>query len=246
MFVHSYELWCLACQARSRAAAAIEKSPESLASDAVASFVLAAAATEAFINELAELAAVQTASPSWQDCPAPQLSALATKVAAVEARQDGYRGTIEEKYQAASVALGKPFDKGAAPFQDFRTLVRLRNDLMHMKPRGGWPGADASVYRPNYLRGLQLRGLARKVEGDPGMSWFACVQTGGMARWACGTAQSVILAVLDMIPAGSRSLTDGLQVLFRMPNPASNPITWYVPPQHLPGPPTSGGSDGKS
>ena len=104
---------------------------------------------------------------------------------------------------AAQTLGGTPFDKGANPFQDFSTLITVRNDIMHLKPRDTLdsiaPGT-ATLDVPKYVVALQQRGLARTPGPGVMMSWFNRLQTSEMAVWATKTAQAIIHAVLDLIP----------------------------------------------
>jgi hypothetical protein len=52
MFVHSGFLWGTACEARDRAIAFVRANPQAWPSDSIVAILLAAASTEAFINEI--------------------------------------------------------------------------------------------------------------------------------------------------------------------------------------------------
>jgi hypothetical protein len=132
MVVHSAYLLGVAREARDRAVAAVKENSESWPSDANVAIILAAASTEAFINELAELVAIYMASPLRKSPPMPpQLPGFAEAMNEIE----GSHGSVKLKYLIASQTLrGEMFDKGAPPYQDFDILVKLRNDHMHLKP----------------------------------------------------------------------------------------------------------------
>ena len=127
------------------------------------------------------------------------------------------------KYLMASQTLsGTTFDKGANPYQDFATLVNLRNDLMHLKPRDTFlepgNGQTLTIQPPKYIRALQQRGLAHTPPEMVNISWFHMIQKDAMAGWACATAENIILAVLKMIPDDegyARDPAAGLKNLFR-------------------------------
>ena len=112
----------MACEMRDEAKW-VEKQPTGMSSRAVIAVILAAAASEAFINELA--AEVQ----KTRDL-ASGLIAFGSVMKEIEDN----RGSLALKYLVASQALsGKMFDRGAQPFQDFDLLRRLRDLLMHVK-----------------------------------------------------------------------------------------------------------------
>jgi hypothetical protein len=169
--------------------------------DSFAAIVLAAAATEAFINELGEMVAIDKDLPWRQSNPvSPSLCAFADAIQEIEEA----RGSLLLKYLIASQTLsGSTFNKGTNPYQDFATLVNLRNDLMHLKPRDTFShseGGFTSVKPLKYIKNLQQRGLAHRPEENVNMSWFNIIQTAEMAIWACDAAHKIILAVLDFIP----------------------------------------------
>ena len=120
---------------------------------------------------------------------------------------------------AAQTLRGSPFDKGTNPYQDFSTLVTLRNDIMHLKPKDRVVIASdggQSVKVPMYIAALQQRGLASSTVG---MSWFDTIQTVKMASWAPKTAHEIILAVLDLIPDGPGDPTSMFKNIFRNHGP---------------------------
>jgi hypothetical protein len=202
MFVHSGFLWRTACEARDRAVVAVRENPQVWPADTIVSIVLAAAAAEAFINELTELVALQRDAAYRRTNPiSPSLRAFADALQAIEESH----GSLVLKYLMASQTLsGSTFDKGCNPYQDFATLINLRNDLMHLKPRDTFlepvDGLPGSIQPPRYIKGLQQRGLAHTPPKPVGMSWLNMLQTAQMSVWACDTAHNIILAVLDLIP----------------------------------------------
>ena len=54
LYVHSRHMWGIACDSRDRAIRVVAENPDTWPSDTTVAIVMAAAATEAFINELAE------------------------------------------------------------------------------------------------------------------------------------------------------------------------------------------------
>jgi hypothetical protein len=150
MAFHAAEFMAIALDARDRAADARRSNPRVMASDALVSIVMAAAATEAVINELGTYYEL-TVSPLE-----PRETASGVALAEVERS----RGSTELKYLVASLALsGHTFDRGGPPFQEFSTLMKVRNDLMHPRPLDQFDDGGATV-PPSYVRDFERRGMA--------------------------------------------------------------------------------------
>ncbi len=197
IIVHSGFLFGTARDARDRAIAAVRADSQVWPSDTIVAIVLAAVATEAFINELVEMVALDR---DISNPISPLLRAFADALQEIEEA----RGSLLLKYLIASQTLsGSTFNKEINPYQDFATLVTLRNDLMHVKPRDTFThsgGGSTLIEPPKYIRNLQQHRLARPPEESVGMSWLNIIQTAEMAIWACDAAYNIILAVLDFIP----------------------------------------------
>jgi hypothetical protein len=198
LWAHAAHIWLTACEARNRAIESVQKDPNAWPSDSIVAIVLSAASTEAFINELAELIAMTKTRPD--NTLSRELRAFADVIEEIE----DSRGSLVLKYlMAAQTLRGFPFEKGANPFQDFATLITLRNDIMHLKPRDTdvvTQDGGESIAVPKYVVALQQRGLARTLGPNIGMSWFNRLQTADIASWATKTARDIILAVLELIP----------------------------------------------
>lgn len=192
----SFALWSLACDARERAEATVRADSDAYARDATVAVLLAAASTEAFINEFTECILLYQKSKNCQDLVTPELGNCAAILKEVE--RD--RGSINQKYLWASHLLsGKPFDKGSNPYQDFKMLIDLRNGLMHLKPDDElkYDGHGAIIITPSQnVQTLQQRKFARKGNA----AGFNLIQTDKIAAWACDTARNIILAILKMVP----------------------------------------------
>jgi hypothetical protein len=198
------QLLRLVTQARDRAVQALEANKDAWPGHAIVALVLAGAAAEAFINEFAEWMAVQKAVGGKQGKSLPPaLVGFADALAEIEAS----RGTTTLKYLVASLTLGgKAFDKGAQPYQDFATLMTIRNDIMHLKPRevfveeNGAAGRHIRDRWPKYITALQGRGLARPVTKGGNGIWLNLLKTDKVACWACQAALAIIRATLDLFP----------------------------------------------
>jgi transcriptional regulator with XRE-family HTH domain len=202
LHLHATQVLLLAFRARNRAIkeyadrAQREDTTSILTPDSNVAIVLAAASTEAFVNELAEYVGLSRQNASeWRHLPQAVLAAADEVFAAEDARE-----RVTDKYVFAAGALSKPFDKGALLFQDFVRLVALRNAIMHIKPAR----LDIEHSGEQVAEQLATRGLAKKRAETFGLPWFDRLQTPGVARWACESGRNIILAMLERIaiPAG--------------------------------------------
>lgn len=207
----SFALWSLACDAHERAKEETRADAHAYARNATVAVVLAAASTEAFINEFTESVLLYQKSKNCQDEVTPAVGGCAAILKEVE--RD--RGSIVQKYLwAAHLLSGKPFDKGANLYQDFKMLIDLRNGLMHLKPDDDltYNEHGVIVIKPSKsVLGLQQKKLARVGNA----SGFNLIQTDKVAAWACDTARNIILAILDMIPDEPAGPAWSFKVAFR-------------------------------
>src|SRR5262249_31973318 len=115
-------------------------------------------------------------------------------------------GNLLLKYQLAGQILsGRTFDPGCNPFQDFASLVKLRNLLVHFGPKDDFQedteGRTTGNKHPKVVVALQQRGLAERPQPGTIVSWFDTLGTAELAAWACETALNMILAVVDLTPS---------------------------------------------
>jgi hypothetical protein len=178
---HALQLLVTACRARNRAIkeetekrTAGETNP--MVSDAAVAVVLAAAATEAFINEFAEtVSLLRENAASWDPGRiTPEMGAAADTIFALES----LRRSVLTKYSTAAKKLGKPLDKGGPIFQDFDRLIGLRNALMHVHPVR--PSEDHAGER--IADELAKRGISIELEPGVIFSWYDRMQTAAVAR----------------------------------------------------------------
>jgi hypothetical protein len=85
-----------------------------------------------------------------------------------------------------SIAAMKPLARGAQPYQDMATLVKIRNDLVHYK---------MGLRIPPYVRDLQQRGIALERKETALFAWTDAISTVEGIRWAHNTACAVIRAL---------------------------------------------------
>jgi hypothetical protein len=200
-FIHSFNVWELACQARDRAKGVAVTDPDKPTVDAVAALLLAAAAIEGFINEVVGDRDVRAIPMEVARTGGYERHVEASRLVEMIERS---RGSTELKYLLASQVLsGRMFDRGSGPFQDVAMLFDLRNMIMHLKYVEQsvkiLDGNRVSSEMPPKIRALQARGLARRTAVG---TWFQALQTYEIAAWACETARGIMRATIAMLPPG--------------------------------------------
>ena len=187
---HCIELMYAAYRARD-AARIDSQRPNALPTDALAAVVMSVIAAEAFINEFPET--IRWAQSSHGN---PLVTPAMAKCADVLEESVRLRDGITKKYQAAALALsGSRFNAGREPFQDFRLLVDIRNEIVHLKPawsEGVHQGRKLTVV-------LEKRNLTAKSS----LPWINKLEDTRVATWACETVRAMILAVLAFTPDGT-------------------------------------------
>jgi hypothetical protein len=168
---------------------------------------------EAFVNEVGEMAGRGANLPVSGVAAIDQLRDLSATLTEIEAS----KGPVQLKYQITSKILsGRTFDKGAQPFQDFADLMRLRDDLVHLRHRDR-TDADGYISPSSAVaRMLQQKGLTYSPGGGPtdlpgGMSWLNEIETAGVATWAYRAARSIVFGVGEMLPDDFRA--HGIQMM---------------------------------
>ena len=197
MHFHANHILLLSYRARNRALkecadrTAVGEAATLLTPDANVAIVLAAAATEAFINELAEnIGLYRQNAADWQSMT-PTVLAAADAIFEIE----NSHGQVTDKYFRASTCLGKPFNRGGNPFQDFRHLIGLRNSIMHVTPVRPSEEHSGSELTDQ----LAARGIAMRASPTFNLPWFDRLETPEVARWACDSGRKMILGMLDLI-----------------------------------------------
>jgi hypothetical protein len=194
MAFHAAEFMAIALTARDRAAEARRLDLSSTPPDALVSIVMAAAATEAFINELQGYYGLEEISDSLQ----PTELACAEALAEVERS----RGSTELKYLVASLTLsGQMFDKARQPFQDFSILMTVRNNLMHPKPLDRFDDSGRVMVPPRFMHDFEQRKMTYQRDAQTSVSWLNLLETEKVASWACQAAIEIIVSVINIAPA---------------------------------------------
>jgi hypothetical protein len=171
-------------KARDMAATA---SPESGDPDAV--IILATAGLEAFVNALE--------GPGTSIDVHPRLIALAQVL--FEAEKS--RVQLTAKCELAHLVLTeKPIDRGSSQYQKLKQLVKLRNDLTHVKPIRG--GNEVPLESNSHVRYFLANGLVAKVDSGFGghLTWDRVVLIPAVARWAYNTTVTTMSWLSDLMP----------------------------------------------
>ena len=176
--------------------------------------VFCAMALEAFINECGRLASTIPTSERQKI-----VEAFESVLSELEERKEA----IVVKYHLGLLVFaGAAWDEGAKPFQDFKLLLTLRNEIAHMKG-DAWesevgkqkpdPERRSDQY-PKWVREFRSRKLI--PEPTVSTSWLEQITTPKVALWACRTASTITSEFYSSVPEGSfkESLKDHL---FLMP-----------------------------
>lgn len=206
LIAHSAFIYSLAVQAHERSLKA-HREGKTLQEDAIAAVILAVASLEGFINDLVSLHSIlgrplslTTISEHWEDF-------------------EGF--SVQAKYLLLGVVLGKPFRKGAQPYQDFRLLVQLRNLLVHLKPGEILLEGDKLRWKqPGIFRKLVARELISdavlNVTHHQKTSWYWHISSVKVAAWACNTTSAVVRHVGDGLPQGAlKTAVDTILLRFK-------------------------------
>ncbi len=189
--------------------------------------VFAAAAAEAFINEFAKHAEIyshlgkelaklvdHTPDPEWTDPPTVDL------LAALLPEAEKHKASPNSKYQIAKLVLtSKTFDGGGPPFQDFVSLMKLRNAIMHMDfdQIKSVKIGEVEVEYPGIIKNLESKGILADIKSDKNTicSWLLLVRTPAVAKWACNATANIVKDIMDSVPATGllRKTMDSMQLV---------------------------------
>lgn len=192
---------------------------------ALTAITFSAFSLEAFINEVGSIAS----TASVQKVNPPAVATFGSAWTEVEESQ----GSLELKYMLARfVFAGAFYARGEAPFQDFANLLRVRNGLVHLKPKdrvifreippdvwGDIERLKKDLEREPFAR-LEKAQILEKLPNaiirpaplDAHTSWTVRISTKTAARWACNVAADMIQSVLNFVPVCP--FKNGLRVLY--------------------------------
>jgi hypothetical protein len=165
-----------------------------LTPDALVAIAFAAAAVEAFTNDLTDHVQIWSTA-KWPGATLPPLIAAVQAVIAVEAGREPQQ--LTGKYRAAVRALsGKSKSPDGRIVQEVQRLLALRDAIMHAKaPRPALPRKVSAA-----LVDLRRRGLTAPIASRSKAPLFIELQSPHLSEWAFVTARNVILAMLDFAP----------------------------------------------
>jgi hypothetical protein len=214
---NSVELLRVAYIASERAVEDFNSRRNALTLDSLAAAVFAAAAVEAFTNDLPDHVEVwRTAAGDWApDATTPELVRAVREMIAMDTspRRDKLKG----KYRAAERVLSGGSRKTDGPeLQDLHRLIIVRDAILHGRaprpaPRPGLPKVMADLRRAD---------LTVPHEGANANVFFE-LESPRLAVWAYCTARRIILAMLDLVPPNVEavsSLRDVLRDPIRFPS----------------------------
>lgn len=151
--------------------------------DALVSILFSAATLEAFVNELALMAKVDSVLCGYK----PYQS-----IASILNETEDSHGSIRLKFLLSRVILGgETYDKGAQPYQDFDTLFSIRDAIVHLKPE------KLNEDPKKILQRLRAKGICMDDEPGVAQSWLAQITTRAVARWAC----NIVVDMVDSLKA---------------------------------------------
>lgn len=179
----------------------------------VVCIVFCATALEAFINECGRLA---------RTIPTDEKQNIVEAFASVMSELEDRREAIAIKYHLGLLVFkGATWEEGSQPFQDFKLLIGLRNELAHMK--GDEWQTEVGKFRPDlerqqvqypkFVRELHNRGVIPKPTKST--SWLSQISNPNVSVWACKTASTMTTEFFAAVPEGyfKKSLSKHLLVL---------------------------------
>jgi hypothetical protein len=184
--------------AMKRASETMATNPDAAPMETLVGILMPALAVEAFINELGEHA-------GWAvDRGLYPGDARVKDLAEILSQLESDRATTALKYQmAAKILSGQTLPEGEQPFQAFAELMKLRDVLVHLKPRGSYGENEEPFSSDRFIRVFRDRSLTRTSNPLPlpSMSWMLELESAGMAEWANEAAHGIILAIGEMLPS---------------------------------------------
>ena len=160
---------------------------------ALTSIVFSVISVEAFLNEMTE-SAEDNATIDYE----PK-----TVATFVQMMRDIEMASLEAKFVFINwILTGNSLDRSAQPYQDFSSLIALRNQLVHFKPSETVSGTTVDTEEVNKKR---LKRLESKKILAPAMyqgSWVYHATTKAVARWSCETASKIVADFSNKVPNG--------------------------------------------
>lgn len=178
--------------------------------DAITAILFSAMSIEAFLNELPKLA---TAYTKPEEEPEDFAKKLATELTNVEESN----GQIKQKIEVTYIAIsGEPPKKGILAYQNFSNLIRLRNELVHLKPKDEYDlnldGDDSPDSKREILKKLSGLNILSEpstykhpiLNKDCPVPLLERISTENAAKWACNTAAKTVQNIVEIMRADSK------------------------------------------
>jgi hypothetical protein len=213
---NSVELLQVAYIASERAVAALEQNPAALTLDSLVGAVFAAAAVEAFTNDLADHVEVWRTAGDWAfNATTPELIRAAHEITAIDAAR--HRDQLAGKVRAAGRALsGDPKLPDGRDLHELQRLITVRDVIMHARAPRPAPRPGLS----EVMADLARAGLTVPHEGAQANIFFE-LESPRLAVWAYCTARRIMLSMLNLVPAdveAVKSLRDVLRDPVKFPS----------------------------
>jgi hypothetical protein len=199
----AWDIWNIAADAAQRATEMKAANPNLITADTVNAIIVAATATEAFINELSNMLStldilgrivVPITPVDWKG------------VGEVLEQLENAHAPVTTKYLLASILLpNASLSVEKEPYQDFNKLIRVRNDFVH--PR-------AQTEAPKYFKTFVDRGWAYNKDTDEIklVGWMNQLRTPQVAQWACRAAHNIIYNIVERFAGTSEPMINHLYI----------------------------------
>jgi hypothetical protein len=164
-------------------------------SAALVTIIFAALSVETFTNEMAFHAE--------RECWRFPCAAVQTFANILKEMEEKHAPITSKLHMGSFLLAGKAFDKGNITFQDFNSLVKLRNEIVHQKPFEGFTVDQQDnqlVKKHDILKlfvGKNVLGKRIISGNETYMDWLDEVSTRAMAVWGCAAASAMVNAMLD-------------------------------------------------
>ena len=192
----AWHIWNIAADAAKRATDIKTTYPKACTTDTVNAIIIAATATEAFINELSHLLSnlESTDKSSQQTCHSDLKS-----IGQLLEKQEEAHIQVNAKYLLASILLPRDaLDTGKQLYQDFSMLIDMRNDFAHPK---------VNKKPPKYFESFVNKGWTYNAKTDEAklVGWMFQLETPEVARWACRAAHNIIWNIIERFGGSSEN-----------------------------------------
>jgi len=175
---------------------------------ALTSIAFSVISLEAFLNEMTESAE----DNATMDYEPEAVGAFAHMM------RDMETASLETKFIMSSwVLTGKSLNRAAQPFQDFASLIALRNQLVHFKPSDIVAGPIVNTEEVNKKRLKKLESKNILAQAMYQGSWVYHATTKAVAEWSCKTASKMVADFAGKVPNGMWGTTvTGFASSFKM------------------------------